>query len=188
MDNTNITPAGDVPPQRPGHFASSRPPSGPAASSGPVRPGLSSRARWTIALTLVFVAVFVGVMVYLGLREKKDGPQDRRSGNSVSGKVTLNDQPVNGTVSFVGGDGKPFFCPTNEAGFYMLDDTPPGKYTVTIRAMGAPPPVGNMKFELPEAPKFGATPPARYADPKKSPLSFEITKGEQTFDIKLEPQ
>jgi len=129
----------------------------------------------------------------VGCSGKSKGPKD-----SVSGKVTLNDKPVSGTVHFVYGDNKDITSPIAADGSYLIPNPPPGnvKIVVTPAAgvaggglVGGP---QAKDVPLPEMdPGGGATkgevPPKKYQDAKTTDLTYEVQSGKQTFDIQLKP-
>jgi len=104
--------------------------------------------------------------------------------NAVTGKCTFNGNPVNGTVVFVGSDGKEVSTPVSPVnGSYTIVNPPTGDVKVAVRGMAAslpPPPVKDM----PAQQSLGVAPPAKYADPNNG-LTFKVDKGRQTFDIPL---
>jgi len=108
--------------------------------------------------------------------------------NSVSGKVTLNDEPVKGLVVFVGADNKEVSAPTNPNGTYTLDNPPLGQVKVLVKTVGpvgvdTPPPK-----DAPNMPKAGGVaPPAKYASAATSGLTYEVKAGKHTYDIPLKP-
>jgi len=116
-------------------------------------------------------------------------PSKNEAANSVSGKVTLGNEPVAGTVYFVGPDGKEIMTPIMANGNYKLDNPPIGKCKVLVKGMGG---MGTTVKDTPaikDAPKLGggtgAAPPAKYADVKTTDLEYEVKAGKQTIDIPL---
>lgn len=110
----------------------------------------------------------------------------------VTGKVTLSGQPVAGEVVFVGGDGKEQLALLNPEGVYTTTALAKGEYQVAVRGMAAPPaPAGKAPpppagSQVPETPKTGVAPPAKYAKPSNG-LKVTITGEPQTYDIPLTP-
>jgi len=112
----------------------------------------------------------------------------------VSGKVTLNGQPVSGEVVFVGAGGKLSLTPIKPDGQYEMFDPPAGKVKVAIRTMGlgpapgAPgaPPKGLPGGTLGTGSGGGVAPPAKFGDDKKTPISYEVEPGKRTFNLELE--
>jgi hypothetical protein len=107
---------------------------------------------------------------------------------SVSGTVTLNNEPVSGVVVFVGPDGKEEEAPIAPDGEYVLPNAPLGRCKVKVKGFpgistGPPPKAAVI---LPDSAKMGPPPPARYADPDNG-LTYEVRKGKQRFDIPLTP-
>jgi hypothetical protein len=123
------------------------------------------------------------------------------SDNTLSGKVTLNGQPVGGLVVLVGTDGKeqPAIS-TNPNGTYTAADVPRGKYTVLVKPFpdaepGKFPVAGVEPGKLPRdvpagtVPRLssrGVTPPVKYAKGDTG-LTVTVTAGPQTYDIPLSP-
>ncbi len=120
--------------------------------------------------------------------------------NVVSGKVTLKDQPVAGTVHFVYSDNKEASAPTGPDGSYSIPNLKTGSVKILVKAMpGASdtklvaPPVGGDKgaptVEMPGTNPVGTgvRPPPKYSDANTSPLTYDIKEGKQTHDIELTP-
>jgi len=83
---------------------------------------------------------------------------------SVQGKITYNGKPVaEGKVAFHPEKGKAIEA-TIKDGAYSADKVPVGEMTITVKAKGIP---------------------AKYADPKTSPLRYEAKKGSNTLDVVL---
>jgi len=122
------------------------------------------------------------------------GPSGPKSSvNKVSGKVTLNGQPVAGAVEFVGADGKKAECPiTPGTGEYLLNDPPMGDVTILVKGMamptlaGSPDAAKGIDKSVPEAKAAGVAPPAKYGVPNND-LKFKVTGGDQKYDITLSP-
>jgi hypothetical protein len=116
-------------------------------------------------------------------------------GGSVSGKVTLDGEPLpSGTVTFHPvGPGPAAIGTIGSGGRYELaiggDRTvPPGDYLVTVDATEA------VTSEPPAAPGKGPPPPpkpprrltpARYADKDTTDLRFTLKPGSNTIDLRL---
>jgi len=118
----------------------------------------------------------------------KGGPK-----NSVSGKVLFKDQPVMGSVTFVGPDGKEVSGPINPDGTYTVNDPPLGEDKIAIKGIpgmvnAPPPPQGELPGMkgMPAPPKMAVPPPAKYANPANG-LTFKVTGGKQTYNIDLNP-
>lgn len=91
----------------------------------------------------------------------------------LSGKITLNGQPVGVlTLIVTGPDGKTSGGNTNEAGEYRIPD----------------PPQGNLSFQFVAPRQAGKQPavPAKYGKPGNG-VTFTYTGGNQTYDIELKP-
>lgn len=119
--------------------------------------------------------------------------------DSLKGKVTLNTKPVAGLIVFVNAEGKELSAPLGPDGSFTVENPPAGEVTVVVRTIGG---VGKAK-EIPGgavvAGKGGSVlpsagtgmggedPPAKYGDPKTSPLKYTITAGHQTKNFELTP-
>lgn len=116
------------------------------------------------------------------------GGKPADGGDSVSGKVTLNGQPVAGRVAFVGADKKETITVTGPDGRYSIANLPKGELQVFVRSAALPKPVTPRGVQpppgLPAA--VGVAPPARYAQAKHA-QKLTVTGGAQTFDIDLKP-
>jgi hypothetical protein len=118
----------------------------------------------------------------------------------VSGKVTYKDQAVAGaTVSFLGaGEARPATAITAPDGTYKLMTLDavgamPGQYTVVVEKTEIPPELTKSQ-SMEEAAAQGNQPlpqpkkllPAKYGDPAKTPLKFEVKTGQaNSFDLVL---
>lgn len=116
------------------------------------------------------------------------------STGTVSGKVAFQGKPVPaGTVTFIHADG-PTRSGSIHEGSYSVAQIPPGPCLILIVSL--PPPRSMWSPEKREraagnsvSSKFQAPMPlpARYGDPQKSDLRYEVTTGRQTHDIELKP-
>jgi len=120
---------------------------------------------------------------------------------SVSGKVTLNGQPVNGgAVTFYGAGGRQEGSWIDPEGNYAIAKAPVGdvKVTVVSSKAGQPPKLPKERA-APQHPGGqegggGAAPagkpvvvPDKYKDPERSGLTFTLKPGPQTIPIELKP-
>jgi len=112
----------------------------------------------------------------------------------VTGKVTLEGQPVNGIVTFVYANGPDATAPTGLDGGYTMVNPPLGQVKVLVKTlpgmggagMVAPPKAGpEMPSMAGTASSQGVAPPARYGTVASSDLAYEVKAGKQTFDIPL---
>jgi len=106
---------------------------------------------------------------------------------TVSGKVTLKGQPVQGEVIFIGPDNKEIKGVLHGTdGTYSIPNPPPGTYKVAVKGLlGATPGGPQMTGPGMEGMKPPTGPPARYASPDNG-LKYEVTDAKtQTFDIEL---
>jgi hypothetical protein len=150
------------------------------------------RAPWC---RLVFGLVLVLLLAAVGC-----GPPKVKQG--VQGKVTLDGKPVNGEVTFLASDGKPYSSPISPEGNYSIPGCPKGeakiKVTGGLVAPGASSTVGPDGKPLPsldpgggakapEGPK-GVAPPAKYGDYGTSGLKCDVLgTPDQVHDITLTP-
>jgi len=113
------------------------------------------------------------------VKPRKPGAKKAGGTGRVSGTVTFKGLPLAaGEIRYVPqGDpkAKAHRGPIKD-GAYDLKDLQPGSYRVAIEA--SPPKKDGVKV-----PSI----PARYADPEKSGLVFEVKEGNQTLDIQLQP-
>lgn len=112
--------------------------------------------------------------------------------DTVSGKVTLNGQPVAGQVVFIGSDSKEYMSPIGADGNYQVIGVPKGEATILVKGIGTPaaPKAGPGKEKPPEMPGMagggGAAPPVKYSTAAGG-LKVSVTGGEQKHDIPLNP-
>jgi len=120
------------------------------------------------------------------------GPSD-----VVTGKVSLNGQPVTGTVVFVAADGKTVEGVAGPDGNYMISNPPKGEVSIIVKAMpgmGGPGPA--MPKDMTGKDAMGKTaggmgqavaPPGKYASQNNGLSKFTVTGGKQTHNIDLAP-
>ncbi len=109
----------------------------------------------------------------------------------VSGKVTLNGEPLKGAaVTFIG-SGRPCYGATSDDGTYTIKDLngregcPVGKYKVIISKYTMPD--GSPLGEDPEAGAQGVERlPPKYSSDEKTTLTADVPEGGKTFDFALE--
>jgi hypothetical protein len=156
---------------------------------------ISQRTPYRL-LTLLLGAVIVA-----------SGCSGKGAKNAVYGKVTLNDQPVAGTVFFYGAKGEKSAGIETDGSYYMTDP-PLGEVTVVIKAHEKGPgdagtqdakpiipdskPTAKEKTKMDLGPvagaeKPGVTPPAKYGKKESSPLKITV-KGQtkEKHDLPLE--
>ena len=124
------------------------------------------------------------------------GCGDAGPANAVSGKVTLNGEPVAGSITFVGADGKEVSSPVGPGGgTYNIVDPPQGEVTVLIKGPGiaatpelkpAPGAMAMPSGTDKGANSMGVNPPAKYADASGG-LKYTVRAGRQTKDFELTP-
>ena len=132
--------------------------------------GSTMHRRWGLGLTVLAMAFLI---VGCG------------SGGNVSGKVYLGEKPLTKGMVYFTGKGNVVV-----SGDIQSD----GSYSV----VGVP--VGNAKITVSKGPSFVSTDPKatkeskkdakdaiapKYLDAKKTPLSFDVKGGDNSFDIKL---
>ncbi len=139
-----------------------------------------SRQLLSVALLLPALILFVGCT---------DGNVVK---DVVSGPATYGDEPMAGTVVFVGADGKKLQGPILD-GKYKVENAPKGKYKVYIEAVpgmgggevpkdGAKDAMATMKGG---GKKMGVAPHADYTKVETSGLEVDVTGGKQEWPIKL---
>jgi hypothetical protein len=117
---------------------------------------------------------------------------------TVKGKVSYNGAPLKGgTVTFFYPDGRGFPIGILADGTYTLDRLPLGPVKVCVDTSSLDP-KKHLRYSY--APPPGAKPPpgfsptsaeayvaipAKYADPAKTDLTYDVTGGTQTHDIEL---
>jgi hypothetical protein len=125
------------------------------------------------------------------------GCGDSGPSNIVSGKVMLGADPVNGTIHFVGADGKEASSPIGPTGgTYSVVDPPTGEVTVLFKggAIAAAPALqpapGAMTMPGGTATSktgmTGVPPPAKYATAAGG-IKYTVTSGRQQKDFELTP-
>jgi hypothetical protein len=96
------------------------------------------------------------------------------SANVVTGKVTLGDKPVEGTIVFSGKGKEVVSSSINPDGTYKIEGVATGLNHITIKPL----PKGMTQQ--------GATPPRKYATADGG-LTFEVKPGRNIKDCTLEP-
>jgi hypothetical protein len=121
----------------------------------------------------------LGILVCLGWLDGcgSGGPPS----GTVSGKVTLNGQPLSdGVVVFTdSAAGVGASASLNERGIYHLPSIPVSSYDVAIQPPPAPPP-DEMPKVLPKSPI-----PEPFRDAETSPLKATVNQGPNTADFSL---
>jgi hypothetical protein len=130
------------------------------------------------------VALGLFAALLIGASGCNTGPKE--SANQVSGKVTLNGNPVTGSVYFVGADGKESPAGLIKGdGTYNVPDPPQGKVKVLVKGMaGGAGPAAPVK-DAPSMPGQSVPPPAKYGAAATTDLETEIKPGKQTYNIEL---
>jgi len=122
------------------------------------------------------------------------GDKSSANKNEVSGKVTLGEKAVAGSVVFVTADNKELTGVIGPGGVYTIPDPPVGAVKIYIKAapstggLIAPPKgSGEMPKDGPATSGAGAAPPAKYTSAATSGLTYDVKAGKQTYDIPLTP-
>jgi hypothetical protein len=117
----------------------------------------------------------------------------------VSGKVLFKGKEVRtGSVMFIGSNSLPVYSQIREDGTYSVSRVPLGQATITVdspnpneSAGGGRPREGregyppNGRDVLPPGAKLWFPIPDSYSDQMKSPLTYTVQAGLNTFDIEL---
>jgi hypothetical protein len=104
---------------------------------------------------------------------------------SVQGKVLFKGLPLpGGTITFHPDKGGAVIAPLHVDGTYTFKELPAGKYKVTIETETAKPDAKDAKDAKKDGAKYVPI-PRQYADPKRTPLVVEVTKGVLNYDIQL---
>ncbi|UUO07595.1 hypothetical protein M4951_04635 [Blastopirellula sp. J2-11] len=103
----------------------------------------------------------------------------------VQGRVTYEGKPVtNGDITFYSGELGSGISEALDADGNYVTQTPirTGSYTVTILPPSQPPPEDPRQLIVRVVSKDI---PAKYRDPNKSGLKFEVREGDNSFDIEM---
>jgi hypothetical protein len=141
---------------------------------------LSLRLRDVRIAGLSFFAILLGLVGCGGGSDAK---------NSVTGKVTLNNAAVAGSVVFLYPDNKEATTLIGVDGTYVITNPPAGSVKVLVKP---PLGMGGLKPPPKDAPPMtggstGVPPPAKYGSPATSKLTYEVKAGKQIHNITLEP-
>jgi hypothetical protein len=143
--------------------------------------------RQRIRLPILLAIFFSSTLALVGCGG--GGTDGGRGGakDEVKGKVTLNGQPVFGTVTFIGADKKELYSPISVNGEYIITNPPKGEGQFLVKGMGADIPKGNEAKGDPKVKMDkGNEPPAKYALPNNG-LKVTITGGKQEYNLELTP-
>jgi hypothetical protein len=115
---------------------------------------------FTIRFSLPILFVGLAVVLSTGVAATAD-----EETASIVGKVAFNGKPIaKGKVAFHPEKGKAIEA-TIKDGAYSVAKVPVGEMTITVQGKGVP---------------------AKYADPKTTPLRYDAMKGTQTLDLELQ--
>jgi hypothetical protein len=144
---------------------------------------------------------FVGLALVLGTLAGCGG-----GSGDVSGKVTYQGKPVvSGSVTFYGSNKEAFVGAIDEQGNYQVRGVPAGTAHVVVSSPDpaavvsqmplngkAPKPTGGPDAAVAPPSKSAARPtgwralPQQYGDVATSKLTFDVTSGDNIYDIKLD--
>jgi hypothetical protein len=144
--------------------------------------------RWLLVLAFVVLPGVIGCGPRVG---------------SVTGTVSYKGTPLKGgNLAFVTANNQSFGSPIGEDGHYAVNKVPAGPVKITVETASlkqeamsarkyAPPPGAAVpegyKMSDPTAARRDYVPiPGKYATVDQSGLSYTVTPGTQTFDVKLE--
>ena len=135
-------------------------------------------------LALCSLALAVAVAVGCG--------GSKGSKDSVTGKVTMNNQAVNGTIEFTFSDGKMIASPLAPDGGYAILGPPKGDAKVAVKGSGGSASMGpkgaeGPKMDMASAAGGGVQPPAKYGKAETSGLTYTVKGGEEKKDFELAP-
>jgi hypothetical protein len=124
--------------------------------------------------------LLVLVPVVLGLTGCGSG--NNRSSQALTGRLTLNNQPISHATVVVAAGDQEISGPTSKDGVYTIYAPPKGKLRFKVYTVPPPPP------GMPPPPPMPGQPviPTKYQQ-FGNDLSFEYTGGKQKFDIALKP-
>jgi hypothetical protein len=139
------------------------------------------------------------VLVMIAVPGCPEANKQQLSQNYVKGKVTMQNKPVMGVLTFTATDGKKGTVTVYGDGNYTIENPPQGKCTITMTAIpgAAPPAAGSgdtkdMSDKMAKMMNQGKTqeyvfPPAKYASPDNGLKPYEVKPGRQEYDIQLQP-
>jgi len=130
------------------------------------------RTTWAVSLTLLIAAIFTA------------GCDKGGASNVVSGKVTLDGEPVSGVVVFIGADSKEASAPAGIDGAYKIENPPLGQCKILVKGTAGITGMAPPK-DAPAMGKQGLAPPPKYGAPNSSDLSYEVKAGKHTHNIEL---
>jgi hypothetical protein len=122
-----------------------------------------------------------------------------RGAGNVSGRVTFKGKPLaSGSVVMAADEGPPVTAAINADGTYVCHNVLAGPVKVGVLSPNDALEAKERQAQKPgipevaaDTPKFDAAKwfpiPGKYANYMNSPLKFDVKKGENTFDIDLEP-
>lgn len=145
--------------------------------------------RWTRLALLAMILCTAGLAGCGGMKKKA----------VVSGKITYKGEALgNGTVVFIGKDGKGGSSPISAEGNYRVNDLPTGSMKITVEttptessgAINMPGVADKMPKMTVESNSGGPGKyvqiPEQYKKPDQTPLTYDVKSGDQKHDIPLE--
>ena len=147
---------------------------------------------------LLFPSILLFSSSLLALTGCGGGGVSEGPANSIKGKVTLNNQPVGGTVVFIGSDKKELSSPISKDGEYVIPNPPKGEGQFLVKSGVMAGTIPADKKGVKDSPKEkdptkevaslgGVEPPAKYALPNNGIPKFDYTGGRMTYNIELQP-
>ena len=138
-------------------------------------------------------AVILSTMIGLSLlaegcsSSKSSGEKGKveKGDATVTGKVTFQGKPVDGSIVFVGRHKDRASSALGPDGVYKIEDAPLGEVQVLV--LGLPSPTNRPPPELAKLAKSngGVAPPKKYETPNE--LNCTVTEGDQTKNFELTP-
>jgi hypothetical protein len=117
-------------------------------------------------------------------------PKSKEPDDVITGSVSLDGQPVNGTVMFFAVDGREYPGAISEDGKYKVLNAPKGDGRFLVKSNLPSLPAGAPKpKDAPPPPDNagnGKQPPAKYAFAANA-IKYSYAGGKQNFDIELKP-
>jgi hemoglobin len=118
--------------------------------------------------------------------DKKPVDKKPAETGNVSGKVTYLGKPLTGgQVGMHSAAGKTYSAAIKEDGSFSLKSVPVGTYKVTVMTQPAAPGAPRLPPAPPGGAAKGVAIPVKYSTANTSGLTYEVSEGEQTFDIDL---
>jgi hypothetical protein len=105
---------------------------------------------------------------------------------TVSGKVSLNGQPLpGGVVTFFDSEGQSRTGGINKDGTYTVSNIAPGKAQVSVLTLNERPSIRDPENKNATSLGTYVPIPAKYMDKEQSGITLDVKTGKQPFDIAL---